>query len=100
MDGYEGKEFHGFPTRYKALWLCDICGHLVMVSRDGSNESKVGGDHNNPPLGSFPDDTPCPKCNTRCLLPSHGDIGIECPRCGWYKTIKECLAEKVGGEKE
>ena len=43
MDGYEGKEFHGFPTRYKALWLCDICGHLVMVSRDGSNESKVGG---------------------------------------------------------
>jgi len=50
---------------------------------------------NNPPLGAFPDDTPCPRCGTRCMLPSHGDIGIECPHCGWYKTVEQAIAEKA-----
>jgi len=71
---------------------------LVNICIECWHEEKVGEDHNDPPLGSFPDDTPCPRCNTRCLLPSHGDTGIECPKCGWYKTVKECLAEKVGGD--
>lgn len=41
MDKYEGVEYHKFPTRYKALWLCDICGHMIMVNHDGTREEYI-----------------------------------------------------------
>lgn len=59
-------------------------------------EEEVRADHNDPPLGSFPDDSPCPKCNTRLLLHSHGDIAAECPKCGYFVTCEEALHKKDG----
>lgn len=38
-----------------------------------------------PPIGAFPDDMPCPQCGYgRLILPSHGDVLAECPKCGWF----------------
>jgi ribosomal protein S27AE len=77
-------------------WECTNhnCGHLELCGR----EEKLGEKPTTYPDGVpiFPDDTPCPKCGYHTvLLHSHGDIGLECPKCDWCKTVKECMAEKV-----
>lgn len=64
------------------------------------NEMAIFGGTVDPPAGSFPDDTRCPKCwYLRVLLHSHGDIALECPNCGWCKTVAEAEAERKNKER-